>query len=233
MSFIKNFQKKIHILQNIYIKNNFLLSKKTYSMEKEDLEILKYLNTVQEGFYVDVGAYHPIQRSNTFLLYKKQWRGINIDISSFSIDLFNYLRPDDINLNIAVSNKDELVTFYSQKKLSQLSTIKKDIANEKIQGEIKEKKIMSNKLTTILNKTKYNNKKIDFLNIDIEGADFEALKSLDFEIYRPKLICVEIMDNIIENSEIFLFLKNLNYTKKWSGTLSHIFTDNYYYKSFF
>ena len=229
MSFIKNFQKKIHILQNIYIKNNFLLSKKTYSMEKEDLEILKCLNTVQKGFYVDVGAYHPIQRSNTFLLYKKQWRGINIDISSFSIDLFNYLRPDDINLNIAVSNKDELVTFYFQKKLSQLSTIKKDIANEKIQGEIKEKKIMSNKLTTILNKTKYNNKKIDFLNIDIEGADFEALKSLDFKIYRPKLICVEIMDNKIENSEIFLFLKNLNYTKKWSGTLSHIFTDNYYY----
>tara|TARA_B100001564_G_C20660467_1_gene681259 strand:- start:2448 stop:3137 length:690 start_codon:yes stop_codon:yes gene_type:complete len=229
MSFIKNLKKKVHILQNIYIKNNFLLSKKTYSMEQEDIEILKYLNTVKKGFYVDVGAYHPIHLSNTFLLYKKQWRGINIDISSFSIDLFNYARPDDINLNIAISNKDELVTFYFQKKLSQLSTIKKDVAKERIQGEIKEKKIMSNKLTTILNKTKYNNRKIDFLNVDIEGADFEALKSLDFEIYRPKLICAEITDNEIENSEIFLFLKNLNYTKKWSGTCSHLFTDNYHY----
>ena len=229
MSFIEDLKKKIHILQNIYIKNNIFLSKKTYSMEQEDIEILKYLNTVEKGFYVDVGAYHPIQLSNTFLLYKKQWRGINIDINSFSIDLFNYARPDDINLNIAVSNKNELVTFYFQKKLSQLSTIKKNIAKERLHGEIKEKSIMSNKLTTILNKTKYYNRKIDFLNVDVEGADLEALKSLDFEIYRPKLICVEITDNKIENSEIFLFLKNLNYTKKWSATCSHIFTDNYYY----
>ena len=64
MSFIEDLKKKIHILQNIYIKNNIFLSKKTYSMEQEDIEILKYLNTIEKGFYVDVGAYHPIQLSN-------------------------------------------------------------------------------------------------------------------------------------------------------------------------
>ena len=54
-----------------------------------------------------------------------------------------------------------------------------------MQGSIKEKKIKSEKLTTIINNTKYKNRKIDFLNIDLEGADFDALQSLNFEIYRP------------------------------------------------
>jgi FkbM family methyltransferase len=177
---------------------------------------------------VDAGGYHPLDRNNTYLLYKKNWRGINIDLSEFSIDLFNFIRPKDININVAVSNSDESVTFYYQKELSQLSTIKKNIANQRMQGLIKEKKIKSNKLTTILNNSKFNKRKIDFLNTDVEGADFDALKSLDFKIYRPKLICVEIYDENIEQSEIYIFLKKLNYTKKWSATFSHLFTDDFY-----
>ncbi len=222
----KNIYKKIHIIQNIYIKNKFFFKKKTYAMEGEDLEIIKILKNIQNGFYVDAGGYHPLDRNNTYLLYKKNWRGINIDLSEFSIDLFNFARPEDININVAVENKDDKVTFFYQKKLSQLTTIKKNIANQRMQGEIKEKEIKSEKLTTIINNTKYKNRKIDFLNIDLEGADFEALKSLDFDIYRPKLVCVEIYDENIESSNINIFLKNLNYTRQWSATFSHLYTDN-------
>ncbi len=228
INILKKVYKFLHIIQNIYIKNKYFLDKKSYSMEGEDLEIIKILKNIQNGFYVDVGGYHPIDRNNTFLLYKKKWRGINIDISEFSIDLFKFLRPDDLNLNVAISNNDGEVTFYYQKKLSQLSTTKKNIASQRMQGHIAEKKIKSNKLTTILDNSKFKNKKIDFLNIDIEGADFEALISLNFEIYRPKLICVEIYGEKIDQSEIFIFLKKLNYTKKWSATFSHLFTDDFY-----
>ena len=228
INILKKVYKKIHILQNIYIKNKFFFEKKSYAMEGEDLEIVKILKNINNGFYVDAGGFHPLDRNNTYLLYKKNWRGINIDLSEFSIDLFNFIRPKDININVAVSNSDESVTFYYQKELSQLSTIKKNIANQRMQGLIKEKKIKSNKLTTILNNSKFNKRKIDFLNTDVEGADFDALKSLDFKIYRPKLICVEIYDESIEQSEIYIFLKKLNYTKKWSATFSHLFTDDFY-----
>jgi len=228
INILKKVYKKIHILQNIYIKNKFFFEKKSYAMEGEDLEIVKILKNINNGFYVDAGGFHPLDRNNTYLLYKKNWRGINIDLSEFSIDLFNFIRPKDININVAVSNSDESVTFYYQKELSQLSTIKKNIANQRMQGLIKEKKIKSNKLTTILNNSKFNKRKIDFLNTDVEGADFDALKSLDFKIYRPKLICVEIYDENIEQSEIYIFLKKLNYTKKWSATFSHLFTDDFY-----
>ena len=139
--------------------------------------------------------------------------------------MFNYLRPDDVNINSAISSSDEEINFYYQKKLSQLSTIKKEISKQRMQGKIKEKKIKSYKLNSILNSSKFKDRQIDFLNIDIEGADFDALKSLDFDIYNPKIICIEIMDKNVSTSKIYNFLKNLNYKKVWSSksNFNHIF----------
>ena len=196
-------------------------------MEGEDLIIQNYLKNINNGFYVDAGCYHPLHLSNTYLLHKRNWSGINIDISQFSIDLFNFLRPNDLNIYSAVSNTDRYVTIYFQKKISQLNTIYKEISKKRMQGKIQEKNIKSQKLNTILNKSKFINRKIDFLNIDLEGADYEALQSLDFNIYRPKVICVEINDKDIIGSNIFNFLNNLKYKLVWSSksNLSHIFVD--------
>ena len=195
-------------------------------MDNEDLEILKYFKGKKNGFYVDVGCYHPIHRNNTYLLYKLDWRGINIDISEFSIDLFNYLRPDDLNYNFAISNKNEILKMYYQKELSQLSTIEKEQANKVFQGNIKEKKIQAFTLNEILAKDKYKNYEIDLLNIDVEGADLKVIEGLSFDKFMPKLICVEIHENKIKESKIFKFLNNKNYELIWSGVFSHLFKLN-------
>ena len=195
-------------------------------MDNEDLEILKYFKGKKNGFYVDVGCYHPIHRNNTYLLYKLDWRGINIDISEFSIDLFNYLRPDDLNYNFAISNKNEILKMYYQKELSQLSTIEKEQANKVFQGDIKEKKIQAFTLNEILAKDKYKNYEIDLLNIDVEGADLKVIEGLSFDKFMPKLICVEIRENKIKESKIFKFLNNKNYELIWSGVFSHLFKLN-------
>ncbi len=133
-------KRKLHIFHNIYIKHKYFLLKKSYSMDGEDLIISDYFKNKKEGFFIDVGCYHPIHRNNTFLLYKKGWKGINVDIHDFSIDLFNYLRPKDLNYNLAVSNKIEKLNMYYQKELSQLSTIEYEQAKKVFQGSIKEKK---------------------------------------------------------------------------------------------
>jgi len=232
INILKEVYKKLHIIHNIHFKNKFILKKKSYSMEGEDLELLKLTKNINQGFYVDAGCYHPLRLNNTYLLYKKKWNGLNIDLSEFSIDLFNYMRPDDANVHSAISNSESEVIIYHQKKISQLTTIKKDIAQQRMKGLIKEKKITSKRLTTILNKSRFRNRKIDFLNIDLEGADMSALQSLDFEIYRPKIICVEITDKILEKSDIFKFLIKLNYQKKWSSisNINHIFVDEFFLK---
>ena len=181
------------------------------------------------GFFVDVGAYHPLELSNTYLLYKRGWNGINIDISSLSVDYFNYIRPDDININIAVAEKKTIKTIFYQKKKSPLNTLNFKLASKHFSLKFKKKKIKSDTLTSIIDKTKFKGIKINFLNIDAEGGDFEVLKSLNFKKYKPKLICVEIVDSfnsskkVIKKNKIYKFLIKKKYKLVWSGLFSHIF----------
>ena len=230
------FINKLHILQNIYLKNKYLTKKKSYAMDGEDLAIDQYVNKTEKGFYVDIGAHHPIQRNNTNLLFQKGWEGINIDINEFTIDLFNFLRPDDLNLLTAISDKEGEISYYYQKKFSQLNTTDKKIANEHFQGKFKERTVKCRTIQNILDQSKYKNRKIDFLNIDVEGAEMKVLETLNFKIYDPSLICIEILgyrdlraekrEIEIKHSKIYKFLENRGYKKIWSGSsyCSHLFT---------
>jgi len=220
---LSKFFEKIHLLQNLYLKNKCFLKRKSYSMDGEDVEIFGYFKNKKNGFYVDVGAYHPIERNNTMLLYKQGWEGINIDISNFSIKLFNHLRPRDINLNLAISKNEGDVEMYFQKKISQLSTIKKSQAEKSFQGNVKIKKINSKTLTSVLDNSRFKGRKIDLLDIDVEGADIDVLESLDFGRYSPEIICVEVIEKNNEDSHIFNFLREKDYKKIWSGVFSHVF----------
>jgi len=227
---------KIHILQNIYLKNKYLFKRKSYAMDGEDVAVDLFNKKKNNGFYVDIGAHHPIQRNNTHLLFKKGWEGINIDVNQFSIDLFNFLRPNDLNLQVAVSDKEGDTSFFYQKKFSQLNTTDKKIAEENFQGKFQERKVKCQTIKNILDNSKYKNKKIDFLNIDVEGAEMKVLETLDFKIYDPSLICIEILgyrDLIkekreieIKNDKIYKFLVDKGYKKIWSGSsyCSHLFT---------
>ena len=175
---IKN---KIHILHNIYFKHKYFIKKKSYSMDGEDLFINNYFKDKKNGFYVDVGCYHPIHRNNTFLLHKKGWSGVNIDIHKFSIDLFKYLRPKDFNYNLAISSKNEVIDMYFQKKLSQLSTTEEEQAKKVFQGNIKKSPINAVTLNSIFEDINLNNLKIDLLDIDVEGADIKVLEGFSIE----------------------------------------------------
>ena len=192
-------------------------------MDGEDTEVINYFKNKTKGFYVDVGCYHPIHRNNTYLLHKKDWDGINIDTSQFSIDLFDYMRPNDLNYNCAISNKNEIIKLFYQKELSQLSTTESAQAKKVFQGNIKEKEIQAFTLDEILNKSKYKNSKIDFLDIDVEGADLKVLEGLSFEKFKPELICVEIHAKEINESKIYKFLVDKKYKIIWSGVFSHMF----------
>ena len=196
-------------------------------MDGEDLVIADHFKNKEKGFYIDVGCYHPIHRNNTFLLYKKGWKGINIDIHSFSIDLFNHLRPNDLNYNLAISDINKKIKMFFQKELSQLSTIDYDQALKSFQGIIKKKEIQSFTLNEVLSFSNLENKKIDLLDIDVEGADFKVLKSLSLENYKPEMICIEIHEENIKESETYIYLKNKGYDLIWSGIFSHIFKSNH------
>jgi len=219
-----------------YFFKNFrsIKNSKNFSQEGEDLFLIEFFKNKSEGFYVDVGAFHPFRINNTYALYKKGFRGINIDISATSIDFFNLARSDDINLNIGASNKFENKIFFSKKNLSFHNTFSKSLAESKIQNEPFKKKyyIECKPLTQIIDDTKFSNKKIDFLNIDAEGHDYEVLRGLDLKKYSPKIICIEISPLIekknknYKNTKIFKYLLKNNYKLTWKGYNSFIFELN-------
>lgn len=210
-------------------KRKFLNNSKYFSQEGEDIFLIDYFKNKNNGFYIDVGAFHPYRINNTYALYKKGFRGINIDISATSIDFFNFARPDDINLNIGASDKIENKKFFSKKNLSFHNTFDESLAKNQGKYFKKEYEVKCKPLNHIIENTKYSEREIDFLNIDVEGYDYQVLKGLNFEKYSPNIICIEISRLVnkknenYKNTEIFKYLNKNKYKLAWKGSNSFIF----------
>ncbi len=215
----------------MYYRPKIFLPKSSYSMFGEDTYVEKFFKNKPKGVYVDVGCYHPIDGNNTYLLHKKGWHGMNIDLNEISINLFNKARKDDVNLRIAVSNKFKKIKFFYRKRINMLNTVNKKFANNSFRKGFKTSYIQADTLNSVLGKSKYRNKKIDFLNLDIEGNEINALKSLNFKKYSPKLICVEIHNSPFNSSKsanlkynpVYKFLLKKGYNQVWNKEFSFIF----------
>ena len=92
--------KKLYLFYNLYIRNRKYLN--NGSQFGEDKFLYNLFEKNYNGKYLDVGCFHPTKHNNTSLFYKNGWQGINIDLNPLTIDLFNFMRPNDININTAI-----------------------------------------------------------------------------------------------------------------------------------
>lgn len=198
-------------------KTNFMgFGSISFSQEGEDMLLSKLFELNEKGFFVDIGAHHPIRFSNTYKLYLKGWRGINIDAMPNSMDLFKKYRSEDINLEIPIAKVSKTMPFYSFNEPA-LNTFSEELAKER--GEVKKiYNLESNPLSVVLDKHMPKDiKKIDFMSIDVEGLDLEVLESNDWEKYKPTVILIEslstaksISDSL--NSTVAQYLATHNYS---------------------
>lgn len=196
--------------------------KTSYSQFAEDLIIQFELKNQQSApIYVDVGCHNPRRGSNTFLLYRKGWKGLLIDLEYEKILACKLARPRDKSILAAVSDVKELVDIYSQKSFSTNTTI----APESISDTSTYKKIGQIETKTLNEILKENqiSKNFSFLNIDVEGVDFKVLKSLNFDEYQPAIICIENwesrggVEKIIASETHQYLVKNSYELCAWSG----------------
>ncbi len=155
----------------------------------------RYLGHRHSGFYVDVGAHHPKRFSNTYRLYRRGWRGLNIDANPGSMRAFQRIRPRDINIEAAVSSTRQELTYYVFNEPA-LNTFKKDLALERVGGSysiIKEINIMTARLGDLLDQHVPLDTRIDLLTVDVEGLDCDVLQSNDWSRYSPDFILVECL----------------------------------------
>jgi FkbM family methyltransferase len=190
-----------------------------YSQFGEDETIRRRFPKGFQGFFVDVGCYHPKKYNNTWRLRKNGWRGINIDIDAIKIEAFDIARPDDINIASAVSDQEGELEFWSHGFYSVTTTLDEQFAAGK--PNYVKKTTRAATLTTLIDETSYKDRRIDFLSVDCEGHDLEVLKSLDFDRYQPSLIAVELhqkLFNEVEKSPLYQFLRDRGYVLTgWSG----------------
>ena len=191
----------------------------SYSQEGEDQVLARFLEGQENGFYIDIGAHHPQRFSNTYHFYLNGWSGINIDAMPGSMDNFNKLRPKDINLEVAVSDVSEKLTYYEFNETA-LNGFSKELSEQR--DGLRDYRVVATHqmetrtLAEILDKYLPEGKKIDFMSVDVEGLDLQVLKSNNWEKYRPQFVLVESLKTaksivVLENSDIYAYIISREY----------------------
>jgi FkbM family methyltransferase len=140
------------------------------------------------GFYIDVGCHQPFLNNNTYRLYRRGWTGINIDLDFNTIDMFNFFRKKDLNIQAAVSNTKKEKNLYFFHNRSAINTL-----SEETGIKAKEvRKIQTTTLNKIIENSRFKDQEIDYISIDVEGHELSVLEGLDLRKYKPKLVILEL-----------------------------------------
>lgn len=184
------------------------LAKQSYSQEGEDVIFGRMSFLPKVGYYVDVGANHPVLYSNTYALYRKGWKGMCFEPIENREWMFALIRPRDVFLPWVVSFKASVIGFtqYSQTQINKV--VAADYCNSKLMFPLS---------FFVGIKTPH----IDIMNIDVEGHELQVLKGFPWHIQKPTVICVEdyALDLAFPKSKIHAFLTKKGY-KLYARTAS-------------
>ena len=227
---------KIHQVFPFIVKDDACLI--SYSQLGEDIIVFHVLANIlkrecyDDGYYVDVGAYHPRKISNTKCLSILGWRGINIDAREEAVEIFRKERPNDINLCCGVSTNNEESHFFefSDRGISTLSEKVADEWQKNGSTLLGRTTISVRSINSILEEHLPEGQQIDYMNIDLEGLDSDVVKSLDLSKYRPAVLTVELHEADILSLGCNPAVKHLtenDYTLISFNVVTCVFADNH------
>lgn len=179
----------------------------SYAQNYEDVMLYRVLKHVKNGFYIDVGANHPVEDSVTKAFYDLGWQGINIEPLESYIALLEEARPRDKNIQCALSDSAGSLDIWSCD-VRGWETLDKNVADEHeangFHGEWKPTQLRT--LAEIANN--YSPPEVHFLKVDVEGYEKQVLQGADFKSFRPWIIVVEatLPGSMVENYEEWEFI---------------------------
>ena len=168
------------------------------------------LTQFSKGFFVDVGAFHPVKYSNTYHFYKKGWSGINIDAAPGSMAAFASLRPRDINLEVAISETPGTLTYFYKGPGDSMNTFSGEHLRQfdaAARAGVKEIPIEMKRLDAIL-EAYAGEQRIHFMSVDVEGFEMEVLRSNDWRRFRPYVLALESYEQMNEQNDYDLEIRD-------------------------
>lgn len=175
---------------------------RSYSQEGEDRVLARLFDSASEGFYVDVGAHHPMRFSNTYFFYRRGWRGVNIDAMPGSMRLFQKHRPRDTNIEAGIGLTAGSIPFYVFNDPA-LNSFDKELSESRNVGPYKILKTIDVRVLPLREALKDCLPPTDtpsFLTVDVEGRDLDALRSNDWSSFRPTYVLAECLGMTIDEA---------------------------------
>jgi len=180
---------------------------RTYAQHGDDLAILNIFNSLRitQPSYLDIGAHHPLNLSNTALLYQRGCRGINVEANPALIDEFNRLRPEDKNVCAAVVGSRR----HGKVKLNRVGVYSGLNSLMPMKGLVDTVDVEAMTADQIVDKHA-GGCWPDLLTIDAEGMDLPILQSIDYSRGGPKVIVAEAVSPQGDNCEALRTLMKRN-----------------------
>lgn len=167
----------------------------TYAQNFEDVILARLFAGQDSGFYIDIGAAHPSKLSVTRHFYNLGWHGVNVEPIRRNWELFILDRPRDINLNVAVGTRCGTLEF--------CEAINNDAMSSVDTGRISQLKTSGVKVKLYPVECVTGNSifeqcpaTVDFLKIDVEGAEDDVLRSIDLLRYQPRVLVIEATSTV-------------------------------------
>jgi FkbM family methyltransferase len=172
---------------------------KEYSQQDEETLIRTFFNDRREGVFLDVGASHHEKDSNTYFLEQRLgWRGIAIDALGDLAPGYAQYRPRTRFFNFFVTNESGRThEFHVYAKDTRISS--GDLQHLRALPGIKERHIQTTQVPSVTLDailTAERVAEVDYVNLDIEGHELEALEGFDIRRYQPELLSVEAQPHL-------------------------------------
>jgi FkbM family methyltransferase len=164
----------------------------SYAGSAEDVMLRRFFGDQATGFYVDVGAHDPVVGSVTHHFAMSGWQGINIEPLPQFFQRLVDARSNDVNLNVAVSEKFGTLDLIVDHTEPGLSTMTRELADgyERDGHKLERIQVPTRPLADIV-REQCGNRIVDFLKIDAEGHELEILRGTDLTAWRPRIIVIE------------------------------------------
>jgi FkbM family methyltransferase len=195
----------------------------SYAQNLEDYHLDLVFAGQGGGTYVDVGGGHPVADNVSFWFYLKGWRGLVVEPQQALADIYAHVRPRDHTVSCLAGRADGEAEFHVVETLHGFSTTVKEHAAgaAKFGADYKTIRKPVRTLTALWAEAGLD--KIDFLKIDVEGAEAEVLAGMDFARLRPRVVMIEAVapgsmeaawsawePDLLARGYRFVFFDNLN-----------------------